>query len=189
MPIIPLDKKMRLTIRTIMIIVSVGYLLSCLSGTPTEYILSDFEADRDLDRFDWKCHTLFSLSTENVTHGNTSLKLDLYPSDYPGLSFKLDMNNWSAYRVLSVDIYNPENEEVSITVRIDDKKDCPDFDDRYNKSFNIKSGSNGLRIPLDSLITSDGNRTLDLKKIYGFLIFMSHPQKKRVLYVDYVHLN
>jgi len=180
---------MRAAIRITIIIVSLGYLLSCLSGSPAEYILSDFESDHDLDRIDWKCHTLFSLSNENVTHGDKSLQLALYPSDYPGLAFKLGINNWSPYRSLSFDIYNPADEEISITVRIDDKEDCPNFDDRHNKSFIIKSGLNGIRIPLDSLMTSDGNRTLDLKKIYAFLIFMSHPQKKCVLYIDYVHLN
>lgn len=180
---------MKVAIKIIMIIASYAYLLSCLSGTPALYVLSDFESDHDLDCFDWKCYTLFTLSSQNATHGSKSLKLVLYPSDYPGLAFKLRMNNWSKYRILSFDIYNPADEEVSITVRIDDKKDCPNSDDRYTKSFILKSGLNNLNIPLDSLITSDAKRILDLKNIYTFLIFVSHPQKKYVLYLDYVHLN
>ena len=163
-------------------------LLACFGGSPTEFVLSDFESDADLDRFHWKCHTLFSLSNENVTHGDKSLRLELYPSDYPGLALKLGMNNWSRYKILSFDISNPEDEETSISVRIDDKQDYPNYADRYNKSFIIKPGLNRLNIPLTSLITSGARRPLDLKKIYRFLIFMSHPQKKSVLYIDYVHL-
>ena len=52
----------------------------------SEKILFDFESDSELDRFHWQCHTLFSLSDEHATHGKKSLKLELFPSDYPGLS-------------------------------------------------------------------------------------------------------
>lgn len=162
-------------------------LISCLSGYPSECILFDFESDDDLNRVHWKCHTLFVLSDVNVTHGKKSLRLELYPSNYPGLSFKLDKKKWSRYKTLSFDVYNPAK-DTSITVRIDDTLNYTSYDDRYNKKFIIKHGLNRISIPLNTLITSGTNRVLDLHNIYRLLIFMAHPQSKSILYIDYVHL-
>jgi len=62
------------------------------------------------------------------------------------------------------------------------------YRDRYNKVFMLKPGANQLKISLDSLKTSITERPLELKNIYRFLIFMSHPDKKYVLYLDYFRL-
>ncbi len=151
-------------------------------------MLLGFESDAELDLLHWKCHTLFSISDEHVTHGKKSLRMELYPSDYPGLNPKLEVNDWKKYGTLNFDIYNPEKEETMITVRIDDQKEHPDYADRYNMRFILKPGLNLIRIPLDSLITSGTHRQLNLTKIYKFLIFMVHPQRKYVLYIDHVRL-
>ena len=179
---------MRVWITIILITECLCSLISCFSGSPVERVLFDFESDADMDRFHWKCHTLFSLSTENVTNGVKSLRLELYPSDYPGLAPKLDVNDWSGYKTLSFDVFNPEDEKSSISVRIDDKKDYPNYEDRYHNSFVLEPGLNRLNIPLNSLITSGTHRPLDLRNIHRFLIFMVRPQKKFILYIDYVRL-
>jgi hypothetical protein len=136
----------------------------------------------------WQCHTLFTLSDEHATHGRKSLRLELYSSEYPGLAPMLDENDWRGYKNLCFDIYNSEEEVLSVTVRIDDRKDYPNYGDRYNESFIIQPGMNQIRIPFNSLLTSNTGRALDLKKIYRLLIFMVRPEKKVVLYVDYLRL-
>jgi len=175
-------------IRLILIIGCFSALAACASSVPGERVLFDFESDSELDRFHWKCHTLFSLSDEHITHGTRSLRLELYPSPYPGLAPMLEENDWRRYKTLCFDIYNPGKAALRIAVRIDDRKDYPDYGNRYNKSFIIQPGLNRIRIPFDSLITSRTGRTLDLKKIYRLLIFMVRPEKKVVLYVDYLRL-
>ena len=172
----------------IFITASLILLFSCSEKSSVEFILNDFESELDLDRVHWKCHTLFSLSSMHVTHGNTSLRLELYPSDYPGFAFKLDKNNWSSYKTLAFDIYNPGDESLSIALRIDDKKDYPNYENRFTKNFILEPGMNHLRIPLSSLITPGTRRLINLKNIYRFLIFMAHPKKKYVVYIDFVHL-
>lgn len=179
---------MKAGIKIILITVCLWGFISCFKEPPAQRILFDFESEAELDRFHWKCHTLFSLSSENVTHGEKSLRLELYPSSYPGLSPKLSVNDWRGYKAVFFDVYNPEDKSVSLAVRIDDKKEHPDYKDRYNKSFILKPGLNHMNIPLDSLITSGTQRILDVKNIYRFLIFMSHPPKKFVLYLDYIRL-
>ncbi len=179
-----------MNIKTNIFIITLSILgmISCHNDLPVPFVLSDFESDTDLDRVQWQCHTLFSLSDRNVTHGNKSLQLDLYPSDYPGIAFELPMHDWSKYEMLSLDIYNPQEESLSLAMSIDDMKKYPDYKDRYNGSFSIQPGINHLRIPLASLSTSGTKRSINLKNIHRYMIFMAHPPKKYVLCIDYVHL-
>jgi len=100
----------------------------------------------------------------------------------------IEKKNWRGYKALCFDIYNPENETLSIALRIDDRKDYPNYEDRYNKGFILEPGMNHMSIPLDSLVTSGKDRKLNLKKIYRIFIFMTRPEKRVVLYMDYIRL-
>jgi len=167
--------------------------LLCLFGvacslSPHERVLFDFETDEELDRFHWKCHTLFALSDEHATHGSKSLKLKLYPSEYPGLAPMIKDTNWSRYGLLRFEVNNPQDTDIKLSARIDDSKDYPNYADRYNKSFAVKPGANTITIPFNSLITSETKRQLNLKKIYSDVIFVAQPKEKTILYFDYVRL-
>lgn len=175
-------------IRLVLIIGLFSALVACSGGQSGERVLFDFESDAELDRFHWKCHTLFSLSDDYVSHGNRSLKLELYPSEYPGLHPMIEENDWRGYKVLCFNMFNPGKKEIRLTVRIDDQKDYPNYEDRYNKTFNLKSGMNQLSIPLDTLVTSGPSRSLDLSNIYRVLIFVARPERKVILYIDHIRL-
>jgi hypothetical protein len=167
--------------------VGVVFLVACNTPSSGEFVLYDFETDEELNRLHWHCHTLYSLSDQYGTHGLRSLKMELFPSDYPGLDTILQDRDWANFSFLGIDIYNPEQEEIVISIRIDDKNN-PDYNDRYNKKFFIKPGLNRLSVSLNRLYTSDRTRTLNLETIRKFLLFIPHPQKKVVLYVDYIRL-
>ncbi len=155
----------------------------------SERILFDFESDSELDCFHWKCHTLFSLSDEHATHGKQSLKLELFPSDYPGLAPMLASNDWRGHKAFSFDVYNTHNIAIPLTVRIDDSKDYPDYPDRYNQTYILKPGANTIAIPLDKLITSETTRKLNLKTVYRIVIFVAKPIERIVLYFDNIKLS
>jgi len=175
-------------IRLIFVIACLLSLIACHDARQKEVILFDFESDRELDNVRWKCHTLLNLSDEHATHGMKSLKLELFPSAYPGLNPVLDKKDWRGYNSLCLDLFNPDNENKKIVMRIDDKEDADDYADRYNMSFLLRPGMNNIVIPLNSLITSGTNRQLDLRKIYKYLFFMVNPTQKAVLYVDHIRL-
>ena len=83
--------------------VVIFFFIACTDQMPQEKILFDFETDADLDQIRWKCFTLFSLSDNHVTHGNSCLKMELYPSNWPGLAPRLDVNDWRAFDYLAFD--------------------------------------------------------------------------------------
>lgn len=163
-------------------------LVGCTGEVPQEFTLFDFETDADLDRINWNCFTLFELSNEHFTQGARSLKMDLYPSNYPGWHPNLSHADWSGYRHLVFDLFNPQSREMSVTIRIDDSQNAWNYADRYNQAFSLKSGSNRIRIPLETLMTSGTARKMNLEKIHKFMLFLVRPQKAHVLYLDHVRL-
>jgi len=162
------------------------FLTGC-TDAPKEQVLFDFESDSELDQFEWKCHTLFSLSDEHVTHGKHSLKLSLFPPGYAGLHSLTERRNWRAFRNFCFDVYNAERESLMLSVRIDDEKAYPDYKDRYNQGFHIGPGMNQVCIPIDSMATSGTQRKIDAGNIYRFLIF-TMPAKEILLYLDNIRL-
>jgi hypothetical protein len=172
----------------ITVLLFVWIIIGQCTKLESERILFDFESDSELDRFHWRCHTLFSMSDEHATHGTKSVKLQLFPSDYPGLAPKLNVNNWSSYTTFSLDVYNVQDKGISLTIRIDDDKNDPDYPDRYNKTFYLRPGANAVVIPLNTLETSGPKRKLNLKNIYKIIIFMAQPAEQVVLYFDYLRL-
>ncbi len=163
-------------------------LAPCSRKTNREILLFDFETEAELDRLLWSCHTLYSLSDRHAAHGSHSLKIELFPSDSPGLVPLLAVKDWSPYTELSFDIYNPSREPVRAEIRVDDKDDYPDYGDRYNKRVVLKSGGNHITIPLYSLVASGSNRHLHLGHIRRLFIFLPYPGQKTTLYVDAIKL-
>ena len=162
---------------------------ACSPNPVGPLVLNDFEADADLDRVHWSCHQLYALSVEHVASGRHSLEMKLYPADYPGLALKLGHRDWRRYDAVAFDIFNPQPEALEITVRIDDKKDYPEFEDRYNERFTLSPGATVVRIPLDTLRTSGGDRRrLDLSRIYRFMFFLVDNRELRTLFVDNIRL-
>lgn len=154
-----------------------------------ERILFDFESDSELDQFHWKCHTLFSLSGEHISHGRQSLKMVLFPDEYPGIAPMISNTDWRGFRSFGFDVYNAEKTRVPLTVRIDDRKDYPEYRDRYNKTYSLAPGQNTIIIPLKDLATTGSGRTLNLKNIYRILMFVVKPQRKIILHFDYLRLS
>jgi hypothetical protein len=179
----------RLYKEIIILILCLSFLpAACTKNKPKEVIFYDFETKAALDEVHWKCHTLFSLSTLHASHGKKSLKLELFPSSYPGFSPALKHHDWREYKNFYFEVYNPSSKKFKLVLRIDDKKQALEYSDRYNKSFTIMPGLNTLKIPLNTLKTSNTQRPLKLKNIYRFLVFMVHPAKKQILYLDYFRL-
>ena len=131
---------------------------------------------------------VYALSEKYATHGVRCLEIALYPSDYPGVTPLLDFHDWRGYRFFCFDIFNPGDSDAIFTLRIDDKKEAPDYKDRVNLKLKVSPGENHFKIPLDDIAVSGGERFLSLKTVERFLIFQAHPEKKSLFYLDHVRL-
>jgi hypothetical protein len=155
---------------------------------PAETILFDFETDEELDRFAWRCHTMFSLSHEHAIHGMKSLRFELFPTDNPGMAPVDFPKDWRGYKNFCFDVYSVQDDDIFLEIRIDDRDDAPDYSERYNDKLLIRTGANTVCLPCDSLVTSGTKRKMSLKNIFLIDLFMTKPDKKIILYFDYFRL-
>ena len=168
----------------IILILTLLILTGCRTRSPFFY---DFETEANLDTLYWKCKTIFALSDKHVTSGQKCLKMELYPSPYPGITLNNFNSDWSKHDTFKFDIYNPEKISLRLTIRIDDS-DNPAYNDRYNKTVTLNPGENHISIPLNSLATSGTNRKLNLLSIEKVILFLVQPKEKRTLYLDNMRL-
>ena len=146
----------------------------------------DFETDADLDRVHWECGEIFSLSDTFATHGERGLRLEILSGKYPGLKFFKFDPDWSGYRALVFDVFNPQPQELTLHVRVDDRRQAP-AGDRYNGVLYLPPGVSQQRLVLDSLRTRHG-RLLRRQHIESVYLFLVQPQERVVLFFDYVRL-
>jgi len=166
------------------LILTLQLLSSCSSRQPFCY---DFEMEDSIDALQWKCKTFFSLSNKHSTSGQKSLKMELYPSPYPGITLNHFNPDWSKYTLLKFGIYNEEQLPLRLTIRIDDKKN-PSYSNRYNHTIILQCGMNNISIPLTNVGTSGTGRKINLTNVQKMILFLSSPKEKRVIYLDNVRL-
>lgn len=171
-----------------MLFIIISIVINGCSSPASDKILFDFETDEDLDRIHWKCHALMALSDEHATHGEKTLRLELYPSAYPGFNPVIGKMNWKGYQAICFDIYNPGDNKIPVSIRIDDNRDSPDYEDRFTKKIVLEKGLNRIQLNLKDLITNGSKRHLNLKRIFKCSIFMVNPKQRHVLYLDNIRL-
>jgi hypothetical protein len=151
-------------------------------------ILFDFETEAELNLLDWACHKWYEISPMHATSGRYSLKMTLPPGQYPGVNFERIYSDWSNYRFLKMDLYNPAEDAFTFHVRIDDEKSGWEYADRFDMNFEVKKGKNMISIPTDAIKTNINPRPLDLKNIRRFIVFVPDNRVKRDLFLDNARL-
>lgn len=114
-------------------------------------------------------------------------EIDFYPSKYPTVYFLGPYPDWTGHRVLSIDVFSPADNPITIYVTIKDRRDAS-YDDRYNTQIQVQSGYNRVEIPLSDIENAPENRKLDLSSITDVYIFMSDPEHTIILYMDNMYL-
>jgi len=87
-----------------------------------------------------------------------------------------------------MDVFNPEEEPLTLHIRIDDRKSKWDYGERFDRDFRIKSGMSEISIPLESLKANITPRSLDLKNIERLMLFIPGNDRKRNFHIDNIRL-
>lgn len=143
-------------------------------------LLAGFESPPDLDS--WNAdHARVELSRDHATQGQSSLQLTLGRGPYPGIAAaRALLTGWADYDLARLDIFNPQSEPVTITIRIDDAQ-SQNYATRYNEGFTLRPGASTIELPVRRLQTSDRKRNLDPAQLRRFMIFGDRPL---TLYLD-----
>jgi hypothetical protein len=73
---------------------------------------------------------------------------------------------------LRIDVTNSGENELTLGLRIHDIGGGQEYDDRFNREFEIEAGTRRvLDVKLADIASSPANRTLDLSRIGGLVLF------------------
>lgn len=120
-----------------------------------------------------------------------SLRVDLSNGQWPGVALTEPQADWRGFSALRVDLTNPLDEPVEITVRVHDAYHDQRYEDRFNRAFLLQPGSRDiLRIPVADIVKAPDGRRLDVSRVAGVIIFASDHRatEGREIYISRVWL-
>jgi VanZ family protein len=121
------------------------------------------------------------------TQGHYSLKLNLTTERYSGISIERLFNDWTNYKQLSVDIYNPSSLPFTLVLRVNDiahEKTGWVDEDRFNKQFQVNPGWNHQIFTLAEIQKGPAKRLMDLSQISLIVIYAAQLPEARTIYLD-----
>ncbi|MFK5925874.1 MAG: VanZ family protein [Desulfuromusa sp.] len=149
-------------------------------------LLSGFETPFEKTR--WSGSARRKINHEIHFAGNSSLKIKFTTQRYSGGGLKDFPRDWSAYRAVSLQVFNPDPEPMQLYYRIHDQQHNNTYSDRFNTSFDLTPGWNHLEVSLAKVAQAPKNRSLDLTHIAGMGLFVGKLNHPRILYLDEVKL-
>ena len=152
-------------------------------------LLSGFETPFEVSR--WSGSARRKVVDDIHYVGTSSLQIQLTTQLYSGLGLKDFPRDWSEYRFVSLQVFNPDSEPLTLHFRIHDRYHYDHdnaYSDRFNTSFTLKTGWNHLQVPLDKVAHAPKTRLLDLTQVAGMGVFVGKIPHKRMIYLDDVKL-
>ena len=152
-------------------------------------LLSGFETSLEESR--WSGSAKRKVHHDIYFSGQSSLQIRLTTQRYSGIGLKDFPSDWSAYRAVSLQVFNPDQQPLQLHFRIHDqdhRKHKNGYGDRYNASFDLNPGWNHLQVSLAKVAQAPKNRVLDLTRIAGMGVFVGKLDQSRTIYLDDVKL-
>jgi Predicted integral membrane protein len=150
-------------------------------------LLCGFENPRDFTRWDGNLEP----STEQVTQGKYSAKVTLGTSRFAKAALRQFFGDWSRYETLAFDIYNPDTEPLTMTLRVHDARhELGNYahTDRFNTRILVEPGWNHFSFSTQSIAEAPEGRQMEMSLIRGVEIFTSGLTQERVIYLDNLRL-
>ena len=154
-------------------------------------VLADFEVFQERKRWSSN-HSKLSIEENIVRSGSSSLKVELKPARYPGITLNRFESNWTGFKKLNFSIYNPTKENIKLAIKIHDIDHIYygyQYSDRFNKNFELNPDWNDISISIDEIKNSPKNRKMNIKKIYLVQFFMIDLEDKTIFYIDDIFLS
>jgi hypothetical protein len=153
-------------------------------------LLAGFETPLEMGR--WSGSAARTRDRQVHCRGRWSLRLELRPGRYSGVSLSHAPGDWERYASLQMALFNPHDEVLEVTVRIHDRQHrntSPQlYHDRFNRRFRLLPGWNRIEIFLAEVAAAPRDRSLDLADIAALGIFASSLPQPRTVYLDDIRL-
>ncbi len=151
-----------------------------------EPALAQFSTSRDLYFIDpLRSHVRIEpLSSDWSSTGETALRVDFTDERWPGVDFFEPIPDWSRYRMLELDLVNPGDAELHLTLRIHDVIHDNEYADRFNRDFVLAPRSRQVvRIPLADVESAPRDRRMNMTRIADLYLFRSDGSSGESMFV------
>lgn len=119
------------------------------------------------------------------------LLLSLQTSRYSGAGMDNLAADWRGYQHLRLQLYNPDSDALTLTLRINDRqheRDSNAYHDRFNRSFLLQPGTNDFRIDLADIKAAPATRTMDMQRVRRLGLFATDLAQPRNIYLTQLQL-
>lgn len=156
-----------------------------------EPTLAQFSGPRDLYFIDALRSRvrIESLPSQWSTRGETALRVDFANERWPGVDFFEPFPDWSRYGTLELDLVNPGDTALQLTVRIHDAGHNNEYTDRFNREFALAPRSRQVvSIALADIESAPRGRSMNMTRIADLHLFRSDGSSGEGMYVARVRL-
>ena len=122
---------------------------------------------------------------------DSSLRIDFTAAVWPGMSHDEPEPDWRGFSALVLDVTNPDETPLRLTVRVHDVAHDQRYEDRFNRAFEVPPSTRvTLRILIEDILASPVGRPLDLAHIAGIVLFANSESASigRYFYVTRIWL-
>jgi len=116
--------------------------------------------------------------------------VELLDGEYPGWELSEPMANWRHQRTLAIDLINPDQAPLMLTLRVHDATHDNRPQDRFSVRVELPAGTREVvRIALSDISQAPARRTMDLSAVAGIIAFAPEPgMQGRRLYLSRIWL-
>jgi hypothetical protein len=108
---------------------------------------------------------------------------------WPGLDLDEPCPDWSGYRTLMLDLANPSDAELSLAIRVHDRRHDWSFEDRFNHSFTLAPHTRTTyAIAIADIERGPAARRLEMREVADVMLFATEANTGRDLYVSRIWL-
>ncbi|MCP3896101.1 MAG: hypothetical protein GY706_15955, partial [Bacteroides sp.] len=115
-------------------------------------ILSGFETPWEIQR--WSGGADYAIADSVHLDGKYSMRVLLNTDLYSGVSLKYFPENWEGAKSFRFSVYNPSEEVLFITCRINDQRHNEGkqlYEDRFNRRYSLPMGWSTIEIDIEDL--------------------------------------
>jgi hypothetical protein len=101
-----------------------------------------------------------------------ALEVKFGAQEFPGVSFHEPVPDWRRYRILAIDVENPGDAPLRLTVRVHDRFHNRMYNDRFNRNFDLAANERRiLRILVEDIRHGPRDRLMDMAHISDITLF------------------
>jgi len=118
-----------------------------------------------------------------------ALQVRIDSGQWPGLTLSEPAPDWRGWRLLVVDLVNPDDAPLTLQLRINDRDHDHSYDDRYNVSIELPPRSRRrVEFPVADIERAPRGRRMALDRIAKLIVFHDGAVPDRSFYVRAVAL-